>query len=202
MELLLTHGYFLAGDPHEAQIMRPFPPLGLQYLVAYARREGFDADWWDATFHGIVDFPGVLAGENPRVVGFYGHTVTRPNTREMVAACSGRRVIAGGPDPAQYLEEYLAMGVEVVVIGEGEVTLAALLAHLRGNDWRWDWEALRGVEGIAFRAPDGSLVRTPPRALSRGTASYSRARSALSTSSTEACSNHSLRSCSIPFVAR
>ena len=169
MDLLLTHAYFLAGDPHEAQIMRPFPPLGLQYLVSYMRREGVDADWWDATFHAPEDFAGVLAGADPRVVGFYGHTTTRPVAKGMIArvVAEGRRVVAGGPDPIQYLDDYFAMGVEVVVVGEGELTLAALLAHLRGNAWRWDWSTLGDIDGIVFRAPDGAVVRTRPRALVR-----------------------------------
>ncbi|MFN7145315.1 MAG: B12-binding domain-containing radical SAM protein [Myxococcota bacterium] len=170
MDLLLTHAYFLADDPHEAQIMRPFPPLGLQYLVAYLRREGFPAtDWWDATFHAVGDFPGVLADADPRVVGFYGHTITRPVAKGMVAraVAEGRRVVAGGPDPVQYVDEYLAMGVEVIVVGEGEITLAALMTHLRANAWRWDWSTLADIDGIVFRAPDGTLVRTKPRALVR-----------------------------------
>lgn len=169
LDLLLTHAYFLAGDPHEAQIMRPFPPLGLQYLVAYLRQNDFPAtDWWDATFQpGPAAFAGVLADADPRVLGFYGHTITRPVTAGMVALAvsQGRRVVAGGPDPSQYLEAYFDMGVEVVVIGEGEHTLAALMGHLRANRWAWDWDTLANVDGIAFRAPDGSVIRTASRGL-------------------------------------
>jgi radical SAM superfamily enzyme YgiQ (UPF0313 family) len=170
LDLLLTHAYFLAGDPHEAQIMRPFPPLGLQYLVAYLRREGWGSvDWWDATFHPGPDaFAAVLADADPHVVGFYGHTITRPVAKGMIArvVATGRRVIAGGPDPTQYLDAYFDMGVEVVVLGEGEATVAALLEHLRANRWAWDHATLANIDGIAFRV-DGRVVRTTPRALVR-----------------------------------
>lgn len=147
--------------------MRPFPPLGVQYLVAYLRRQGRSVEWWDSTFAGD-DLSAALA-ENPRVVGFYGHTITRPHTRALVARCAGegRRVIAGGPDPVQYLDAYLDMGVEVVVIGEGERTVAELLEHLAANGWEWDRERLRDIDGIAFKAPTGEVVRTRPRALIR-----------------------------------
>ncbi len=168
LDLLLTHAYFLAGDPHEAQIMRPFPPLGLQYLVSYLRREGFAAtDWWDATFQRPDAFADVLSDARPRVVGFYGHTITRPTAAGMIARCvaEDRRVLAGGPDPVQYVDEYLNMGVDVIVVGEGELTTAALMGHLRQNGWRWDWSTLGDIDGIVFRAPDGSIVRTKPRAL-------------------------------------
>lgn len=166
-DLLLTHAYFLARDPHEHQLMRPFPPLGLQALVAWTRQAGFDVVWWDATFaEGPAAFDAVIDEADPRVVGFYGHTVTRPAARELVARCAGRRVIAGGPDPVQYLDEYFDMGVEVVVVGEGELTVQALLEHLRANGWRWDPERLREIDGIAFRV-GAEVVRTRPRALIR-----------------------------------
>lgn len=170
LDLLLTHAYFLAEDPHEQQLMRPFPPLGIQYLVAWIRRaEVASVDWWDATFApGPEVFADVLARHDPRVVGFYGHTVTRPVAAGMVARCvaQGRRVIAGGPDPVQSLDAWFAMGVEVVVIGEGERTLQALMEHLRDNAWCWNGATLAGIEGIAF-LEDGVVVRTAPRALIR-----------------------------------
>lgn len=171
LDLLLTHAYFLAQDPHEQELMRPFPPLGIQYLTAWLRQAGFArVDWWDATFQpGPEAFVKVLDDTDPRAVGFYGHTITRPVAAGMIRRCraQGRRVIAGGPDPVQYLDAYLDMGVEVVVIGEGEQTLQALVAHLAANRWAWDWSTLGEIDGIAFRAPDGTLQRTRPRALLR-----------------------------------
>ena len=170
LDLLLFHAYQLADDPREQELMRPFPPLGLQYLVAWLRQCGFSAvDWFDTTFAGTDSFFERVDATDPRVVGLYGHTVTRPAALQMVRRCrsEGRRVIAGGPDPAVYSKEYLDGGVEVIVIGEGELTLAALMSHLAANAWQWDWETLRTIEGIAFHAPDGSLVKTAPRALIR-----------------------------------
>lgn len=170
LDLLLFHAYFLANDPHEQEIMRPFPPLGMQYLVAWLKQHGFPAvDWVDLTFQsGPDDFYARCADADPRVVGLYGHTVTRPVAKPMVARCraEGRRVIAGGPDPVQYVDEYLDAGVEVIVVGEGEVTTTALLQHLRANGWRWDFSALRAVPGIIFRH-DGEVVRTAARPLIR-----------------------------------
>lgn len=172
LDLLLFHAYFLARDPHEQEIMRPFPPLGLQYLVAYLAQVGrHRVDWLDTTFTaGPEAFDAACADADPRVVGLYGHTITRPVAAEMVraAVADGRRVIAGGPDPVQYLDEYFDFGVEVVVIGEGEHTLAALMDHLAAHKWRWDWSTLDQVEGIAFRAEGtGPIVRTRARALIR-----------------------------------
>ncbi|MSP56903.1 MAG: B12-binding domain-containing radical SAM protein [Myxococcales bacterium] len=176
MKVLLAHGYTLAGDPREQEIMRPFPPLGLQYLAAFVgERAGHDVVVWDPTFGSLQDWPGVLDRERPDVVGMYGHTITRPLVRGMVAEAKGRGipVVAGGPDPVQYLDEYLAMGVDVVVIGEGEHTFAELIAALdvRGSDGGWDRGRLGEIAGIAFLDQSGvsgepkTVVRTASRAL-------------------------------------
>jgi radical SAM superfamily enzyme YgiQ (UPF0313 family) len=88
----------------------------------------------------------------------------------MIAQCRAqdRRVIAGGPDPVQYLTEYLDAGVEVVVIGEGEQTTQALIEHLRDHQWAWDYSTLADIDGIAYRPPGtDEITRTAPRALLR-----------------------------------
>jgi len=171
LDLLLTHAWFLVDDPHEQELCRPFPPLGLQYLVAWLRHQGWGAvDWFDTSFQpGVQALHEHIATTDPRVVGLYGHTITRPLARGVVERlrAEGRRVVAGGPDPVQYLDEYLGFGVEVVVIGEGEQTLTALMEHLREHGWTWRWDRLRAIPGIAFRDPEGQLVRTAPRELIR-----------------------------------
>jgi anaerobic magnesium-protoporphyrin IX monomethyl ester cyclase len=53
MELLLSHGYFLASDPEEQRIMRPHPPLGLLYLSSHLKARGVDAGLFDSTFQRI-----------------------------------------------------------------------------------------------------------------------------------------------------
>ena len=49
-DILLTHGYFLAQDEKERQIMKPYPPLGLLYLSAYLKARGHAVEIYDSTF--------------------------------------------------------------------------------------------------------------------------------------------------------
>ena len=51
LDLLLFHAYFIAEDPREQEIMRPFAPLGMQYIVAWLRRAGFHAVDWLSLIH-------------------------------------------------------------------------------------------------------------------------------------------------------
>ena len=52
MTILLIHPYFLAEDPAELRIMKPYPPLGLMYLSAWLKGEGIPPVIFDGTFSG------------------------------------------------------------------------------------------------------------------------------------------------------
>jgi anaerobic magnesium-protoporphyrin IX monomethyl ester cyclase len=160
-DLLLTHGYFLHEDPKEMQIMKPYPPLGLLYNCSHLRARGFSVDVHDSTFSTQEALYTRLREQSPSVLGVYANLMTRPKVIKILAEArrNGWRTIVGGPEPGAYVEEYLNAGAEVVVLGEGEVTLEELLPLLQpGKTARLD-----DVRGIAFLDESGSVIRTPPR---------------------------------------
>jgi len=161
MDILLTHGYFLYEDPKELQIMKPYPPLGILYICAHLRSKGLSVEVFDSTFSSRQQLFDLLHQGPPSVVGIYANLMTRPNVVEIlrVAKHAGWKTVVGGPEPSAYIDEYLEAGADVIVIGEGEVTLEELVPVLLSHSA----EALRKVNGIAFRTSDGTLVRTPPR---------------------------------------
>jgi radical SAM superfamily enzyme YgiQ (UPF0313 family) len=78
-----------------------------------------------------------------------------------LAKAVGARVIAGGCFFGQVAEGALATGlIDVIVQGEGELTLVELVQALRESGSG----ALGSVAGISFRAAD-AVITTPPRAL-------------------------------------
>src|SRR5579863_3429424 len=161
MDILLTHGYFLYEDPKELQIMKPYPPLGILYICSHLRQKGIQAEVFDSTFSSRADLFALLQKGPPSVLGVYANLMTRVNVVEILRAAksAGWQTIVGGPEPGAYVAEYLNAGADVVVIGEGELTLEELVPVLHSSAPD-TWHA---VAGIAFRAPDGSIVRTPPR---------------------------------------
>jgi radical SAM superfamily enzyme YgiQ (UPF0313 family) len=142
MDLLLTHGYFLEEDPKELQIMKPYAPLGLLYLSSHLRARGFDVEIYDSTFGSRAELFRILETERPATLGIYANLMTRANVIAILrhAAACGWRVIVGGPEPANYPEQYLEAGADIVVKGEGELALAAIL---RG-------EALDTIAGLVY----------------------------------------------------
>jgi anaerobic magnesium-protoporphyrin IX monomethyl ester cyclase len=160
MDLLLTHGYFLYEDAKELQIMKPYAPLGILYLSSHLRAKGFAVELFDTTFSSPGELYSLLRSGPPATLGVYANLMTRPAVLEIlrVAKEAGWHTVAGGPEPAAYADQYLDRGADVVVFGEGELTLEELIPALRLGP-----AALARVDGIAFRGEDGRVHRTPPR---------------------------------------
>jgi radical SAM superfamily enzyme YgiQ (UPF0313 family) len=147
-------------DPHERQVMRPYPPLGILYISSYLKQCGFDVQVFDTTFSSPEAFRQYIERERPSLVGVYCNMMTRQNVLKMVGVCksNGCMVILGGPDPANYAEEYLIHGADVVVIGEGEPTLQELIPHIT----QFGLHGMDQIAGIVYREDDNCFVRTQP----------------------------------------
>jgi anaerobic magnesium-protoporphyrin IX monomethyl ester cyclase len=161
MDLLLTHGYFLYEDPKELLIMKPYPPLGILYICSHLRSKGFDVEIFDSTFSSRQQLFDILSQGPPSILGVYANLMTRPNVVEIlrIAKEAGWQTVVGGPEPGAYVNEYLEAGADVVVIGEGELTLEELIPVLRSRSIA----ARCQVNGIAFVGNDGKIIRTPAR---------------------------------------
>ncbi|NIR48590.1 B12-binding domain-containing radical SAM protein [candidate division KSB1 bacterium] len=160
MDILLTHGYFLYEDPQERKVMKPYPPLGILYISSYLKSKGFDVEVLDTTFKTRKDVTDYLAKTRPDLVGIYCNLMTKPNVLEMIQVCKrlGCTVILGGPDPPHYAKEYLTWGADVVVIGEGEMTLEELIPRLQNGS-----RDLADIKGIVYKGDDGTVHKTPER---------------------------------------
>jgi anaerobic magnesium-protoporphyrin IX monomethyl ester cyclase len=160
-DILLTHGYFLWEDEKEQQIMKPYPTLGLLYMSAYLRRAGFDVEVFDTTFSNRAELSARLARDTGGVLGIYTNLITRSTVIWIVAEAKrhGWTVVLGGPESANYPAEYIAHGADVIVIGEGEQTLAELISVLA----RVGPHRLHGVAGTTFRDEEGQIITNVER---------------------------------------
>ena len=163
MDILLSHGYFIAEDEHEQQIMKPYPPLGLLYISSHLKAKGFDVALFDSTFATIASFDAMVQQERPSLVGLYCNLMTKQNILHMIKTCRqvGAKLILGGPEPVNYPAEYLEFGADVIVSGEGELTVEELIPLFAGSPT----PDLTGVLGIIWRDENGRIQHNPPRPL-------------------------------------
>ncbi len=161
IDILLVNPVFLNQNQAERELMNPYFPLGLLYLAAFIREQGFSVEIFDGTFQDdLEDFQKSLESFSPRIVGI---SAVKPN-REMVINIAekvhlfGAKVILGGPDPTQTPEIYLASPfVDLVVHHEGELTLLELLGA------KFEAGNLDQIEGIAYRHLHGEIIVNPRR---------------------------------------
>ena len=94
MDLLLTHGYFLADDPKEHQIMKPYAPLGTALPVVVPARAGASRSRSTIPRFGTrEELFRILETEPPATLGIYGNLMTRASVLAIIAA---RAEPAGG----------------------------------------------------------------------------------------------------------
>ncbi len=145
--------------------MKPYAPLGLLYLSSHLRKMGFEVEIYDSTFGSRNELFDILKAGPPAAIGIYANLMTRPAVVDIIgyARNEGWTVILGGPEPSVYAPEYLEAGADIIVAGEGEITLQEVLAALRGSGGG----SLHDIAGLVYRGQDHSVVRTAARRLIR-----------------------------------
>jgi anaerobic magnesium-protoporphyrin IX monomethyl ester cyclase len=167
MKVLLTHGYFIAEDEKEQQIMRPYPPLGLLYISGFLKQQGVENSVFDSTFSDKESLFNRIEEEKPEVLAIYANLMTKVNVLEIAKVSKklspATKVVLGGPDVTFNIQNYLKYGVDFIVIGEGENTMFELVEFLSKNRDTLPHE----VSGLAFIGNEGNLVKTSPRVKER-----------------------------------
>lgn len=144
----------------------PEPPLGIAYLAAYLRLRGHTCSLIDMDPAGLKphDLPAILGKERPQLIGVSFMTPQFGYASEILQIAKNSApsavTVAGGPHSSSMPEDVLALpGVDFVVFGEGEETLAELIDVLDGN------KDFGKVLGLAWKNSGGTCVVNLPRPL-------------------------------------
>jgi radical SAM superfamily enzyme YgiQ (UPF0313 family) len=169
-DLLFGQSYYLRFDPKLWEAMQPYPPLGTLYAASLMRQRGYQVALFDAMLaESEAEWAAALARHQPRMAVLYEDNFNylskmcllrmRQAAITMIAAAraQGCTVIVAGSDASDNAETYLDAGADVVLVGEGEATLAELVDALTSGQAQLD-----AVAGIVFRRA-GRLVRTARR---------------------------------------
>jgi anaerobic magnesium-protoporphyrin IX monomethyl ester cyclase len=159
--------YSISADRDFKPLFIVSMPLGLMCLSAYLKKNlerkldirivkaGID-------FFTEADVERIIGDYDPGCIGIRTLSV---HSAEFYSLCgkikkwSGAVLISGGPHASSApAETILEGGVDIIVIGEGEITLVELMRHLI------DKTSYEDVAGIAFSTPDGART-TQPREL-------------------------------------
>jgi radical SAM superfamily enzyme YgiQ (UPF0313 family) len=164
VKIFLTHAYYLNADKTELKIMKPYVPLGILYVSSYLKQAGFDVVVYDSTFKTFREQKEAMLKHEPAVIGIYCNLMTKLNVLPLIKFIKSQpqlsqiKIILGGPEPPFYAKEFLNYGADIIVDGEGEVTMKELCGELSLTD-----PNLKKINGIIFKDENGTLVQTPAR---------------------------------------
>lgn len=173
--ILFGQSYYLRFDPKLWRAMQPYPPLGTLYAAAAVRKAGFDVALfdamlaespkaWDAALEFHRPHIAVLYEDNFNYLSKMSLLRMREAAFEMIRAAKSRGcvVIVSGADMTDHPEKYLSAGADIVILGEGEETLAEALAVL-SRDSIGTVLDFSVISGIAYLNATGEIVRSLPR---------------------------------------
>jgi len=174
--VLFGQAYFLRFDPKLWDARQPYPPLGALYAAACVRAAGYEVAMFDAMLAASErEWAEALDRHRPRFAVIYEDSFNylskmcllrmRQAALTMITAAQvrGITVIVAGSDASDHAALYLDTGADVVVAGEGEVTLVEVLDSLARRIER----PLEAVAGIRYRTGEGRLCRTASRDIIR-----------------------------------
>ncbi len=166
MKVLLTHAYFIKEDPREQKIMKPYPPLGILSISAFLSKSGIENEVFDTTFSSFEEQKKFIDEHRPKYIGVYTNLMSKLNVIRLINYVKSRpelqktTIFVGGPDVTYNVENYLGIGADVVIIGEGEQTTFELISTMEVpfNPF------LDHIDGIAYKNATGEITRTKERA--------------------------------------
>jgi len=156
----------LIFPPSLYQTKQTMPPLGIAYIAAVLRENGFpEVRLVDAVVnrYGNEEIVSLLKKETPDLVGlsfgtqnrFYAFGLARAIKKEF----PDLPIVVGGPHPTLTFDDILKNipEIDAVVRGEGEY---AFLEIVRALDQKKD---LAGILGVSFRNAQGTIVHNGDR---------------------------------------
>ncbi len=142
----------------------PIPSLGLAYIGAILRQDGFEVEGLDSFMecHTTEEMEERILASSPDVLGISLLTPSSPLVDRLLPELRKKLpeliIILGNIHGSVFHEYYLQNKfADFVVHHEGEATMLELLRALR------DKNDTNQIEGISYLGPSGNIVKTPKR---------------------------------------
>lgn len=155
--VLFSNAYFYKLDPKQWVAHQPFPPLGTLYAAAVMRKAGYGVSLHDSNLsQGPDSLISALSEIHPDYLVIYDDgfnyltkmclTVMREAALRMIALGKEANcvVIICSSDSTDHYELYLQQGADYVIRGEGEETLAKLIATLDRGEVPYEVTGIAG----------------------------------------------------------
>lgn len=162
--IVFSNAYFYKFDEKQWKNKTPFPPLGTIYAASNLRNNGFEVSLFDTNFvDNVSGLKSFLEAKNPSFFVIYDdgfNYLTKMCLTNMrraafkmiqIAKSLGIPVICSSSDATDHYEMYLEKGANIVIKGEGEITLLeTIFAIQKDTD-------LSEIDGIIYKKEDNII---------------------------------------------
>lgn len=172
-DVIIGQAYFPSLDPKIHASAQPYPPLGALYAASVLQQAGYRV-----LFHDAILEPGpeiwmarvksapapvaVLLEDNFNYLSKMCLLRMRHAAFQMIASArkQGMVTIVAGSDATDHPDDYLDAGADIVILGEGEITLREVMDVLTGQVNH----PLEEIRGLVYQDPETRrVIRTGKR---------------------------------------
>ncbi len=161
--IYLTQGsgeYYVTDDPGYSIQRRP--QLGLQYLCAVLEKKGIETNIFDQTVT-LFDLDWLIERlKEYDIAGFYCSDTQEDNVKvfcKKIKEKLAMPVLVGGPSTLDN-PSFLDHGCDIIVYGEGEITIQEIIEHYNRM------KNIEDIRGIFYKKGD-KVMQAPPQVLIR-----------------------------------
>mgnify|MGYP000197450198 CR=1 FL=1 len=172
-DVVLSNTYYYRFDAKQWANQQPFPPLGTLYAAAYLRSKNYKVKVFDTNLiNSPQDIAPILKANTPKLFVIYDDgfnyltkmclTVMREAAfkKIKIAKKLGCLVAISSSDATDHAETYLNEGADIIIKGEGELTLGELTtAVLKNSDFST-------IDGLIYKN-NGEIITNKPRVVLR-----------------------------------
>ncbi len=173
MRILFANAFFMAYDAKQKKAAMPYPPLATLYAAAVAEKEGHDVALFDTTYAEPESVKLKIENFKPEVFIVFDDSfnyITKMCLRNMrhavhkmcgIAKLYNCITIVNSSDASDHPQLYLDKQTDLVLFGEGEMTLQDVLEKLKDKPvltMLFDAK----IKGIAYEQ-NGQLMKTEKR---------------------------------------
>lgn len=168
-KVLFSHSYYYKLDAKQWKMGMPYPPLGTIYAASLIRNHGFDVSLFDVCLKdGPNEIIQKIDEEVPEYLVLYDDgfnyltkmclTNMREAAFEMIKWAKEKncKVIVSSSDSTDHFQKYLDQGADVILLGEGEMSLLETLQAIESG------KALDDIQGICFNR-NTEIIQTGKR---------------------------------------
>jgi len=169
LDILFANSYYYKFDQKQWNNQTPYPPLGTIYAASYLRENGYKVDLFDTCLlENPSEIESMIIEKKPKYFVLFDdgfNYLTKMCLTKMrdaafekikIAKKLNCTIIVNSSDSTDHYKDYLNVGADYVILGEGEITLKELINTIENKG------DITQIQGHVYEM-NGQYIKSPNR---------------------------------------